>query len=143
MEVFVFGSNTSGRHGKGAALSAAKLYGAMYGYGEGFSGRSYAIPTRFFKGKSLSNRSLTQIRGSVRTFLIFAGLHPEMTFKVTRVGCGYAGKTDNEMAPMFYGAPDNCEFDPEWARFGLKSWTTPPQIFREQDHSHEAARRFA
>src|SRR5262249_41455073 len=34
-EIFVFGSNEAGRHGKGAALHARKHYGAKYGVGFG------------------------------------------------------------------------------------------------------------
>jgi hypothetical protein len=37
-----------------------------------------------------------------------------------------ASHTDGQIAPMFAGAPDNCEFDPEVARFGLASWTVVP-----------------
>ena len=30
-QIFVFGSNTQGRHGKGAALTAKNKFGAVYG----------------------------------------------------------------------------------------------------------------
>ena len=36
-EIFVFGSNEAGRHGKGAALYAKQHYGAEYGVGNGSS----------------------------------------------------------------------------------------------------------
>ena len=39
-EIFVFGSNLAGRHGKGAALFAKKQHGAIQGQGEGLQGRS-------------------------------------------------------------------------------------------------------
>jgi hypothetical protein len=35
-EIFVFGSNLAGRHGKGAALAAVKEHGAIYGQGKGW-----------------------------------------------------------------------------------------------------------
>jgi hypothetical protein len=50
----------------------------------------------------------------VRQFLGYAAMHPDMTFKVTRIGCGYAGFTDEKIAPLFANAPDNCEFDLAW-----------------------------
>ena len=44
--IFVFGSNLSGRHGRGAALRAREHHGAVSGKGVGRHGRSYAIPTK-------------------------------------------------------------------------------------------------
>ena len=115
MRIFVFGSNLAGRHGKGAALDAKELWGAQYGVGEGLTGRAYAIPT---KDEKLKSRSLWQISESVKKFLKFANEHPEMTFFVTRVGCGLAGYTDKEIGPMFEGAPSNCELPPGWGKPG-------------------------
>lgn len=45
-EIFVFGSNLAGRHGKGAALWAREHRGAIYGQGEGLQwtiGQPYDI----------------------------------------------------------------------------------------------------
>ena len=44
--IFVFGSNLAGRHGAGAALYAARKYGAKYGVGVGRTGDAYALPTK-------------------------------------------------------------------------------------------------
>lgn len=44
--IFTFGSNISGRHGKGAALVAKTLFGAIYGQSKGLQGKSYAIITK-------------------------------------------------------------------------------------------------
>ena len=44
-EVFVFGSNEAGRHGKGAAKTA-RQWGASLGQAEGRQGATYAIPTK-------------------------------------------------------------------------------------------------
>lgn len=44
-QVFVFGSNPSGRHGAGAA-KAAMNFGAVYGKGRGLHGRTYALITK-------------------------------------------------------------------------------------------------
>jgi hypothetical protein len=111
MRIFVFGSNLAGRHGKGAALDAKELWGAEYGVGEGPTGRAYAIPT---KDEKLKRRSLFQIGASVKKFIEYAKEHPEMTFFVTRIGCGLAGYKDDDIGPMFHGAPSNCELPPGW-----------------------------
>ena len=44
-EVFVFGSNAEGRHGKGAAKTAMS-FGAVYGQARGIMGQAYAIITK-------------------------------------------------------------------------------------------------
>ena len=40
----------------------------------------------------------------VDKFISFASKHPEYTFIVTRIGCGIAGFTDGEIAPLFQNA---------------------------------------
>jgi hypothetical protein len=119
--IFVFGSNMKGVHGAGAAATAAREYGAEFGVGEGRTGNAYAIPT---KETPYKVRSLAQIFVSVMDFLSYAHAHPEMEFKVTKVGTGLAGYTDEQMAPMFAsaGPPENCSFDPGWEKYGLKVW---------------------
>jgi hypothetical protein len=110
-EIFVFGSNLAGRHGAGAAKEALLHYGAKYGQGEGLQGQSYAIPT---KSKTLCVLSLTKIFEYVCNFIRFAQAHPALTFRVTRIGCGLAGYTDGQIAPMFKYAPDNCLLPKGW-----------------------------
>ena len=105
MEIFVFGSNLAGRHGAGAAKTAMDKYGAVYGVGVGQAGASYAIPT---KDRLIRTLPLDSIRTFVREFIEFAYLHKEVTFKVTAIGCGLAGYTPAEIAPMFVYAPRNC-----------------------------------
>jgi hypothetical protein len=47
--VFVFGSNLAGRHGKGAAKYAHEHWGAVYGEGIGRTGNAYAIKRSWCK----------------------------------------------------------------------------------------------
>lgn len=110
-ECFVFGSNLSGYHGAGAANYALKYEGAIWGQGEGLQGDSYALPT---KGYNITPIMLESVSIYVERFLKFANEHPELKFKVTRVGCFLAGFTDEEIAPMFEDAPSNCYFDTKW-----------------------------
>lgn len=110
-KIFVFGSNLAGRHGAGAALHARKYYGAVYGQGIGLQGSSYGIPTKDHRIQTLP---LDSIQVHVENFLRFAGEHPELTFEVTRIGCGLAGYTDHQIAPLFRGAPENCQLPDGW-----------------------------
>ena len=110
-DIFVFGSNIAGRHGKGAALAARLEHGAVYGVGVGRTGNAYAIPT---KDAQLRVMPLEDIRAHVRAFIEYAAAHPDLSFKVTRIGCGLAGYRDDEIAPLFAGAPDNAILPDGW-----------------------------
>ena len=95
-EVFVFGSNLEGHHGGGAARTALRKFGAVYGQGVGLQGQSYAIPTM--------HGGIGSIASYVNEFVEFARSHPEKFFYVTRIGCGIAGFTDEQIAPLFIKA---------------------------------------
>ena len=92
-EVFVFGSNLRGMHGGGAAYVAYRKFGAVMGQGVGLQGQSYAIPTM--------QGGVETIRPYVDEFIEFAKQNQHLTFLVTRIGCGIAGFTDDEIAPLF------------------------------------------
>lgn len=92
-EIFVFGSNLDGHHGGGAARTAKEKFGAVWGQGSGLQGQSYGIPTM--------HGGVDDIKPYVDEFIAFAIENPELTFLVTRVGCGIAGFQDDEMAPLF------------------------------------------
>ena len=85
-EIFVFGSNLRGM----------------------LQGQSYAIPTM--------QGGVETIRPYVDEFIWFAKQHPELTFLVTRIGCGIAGFTDDEISPLFEGAHEveNIVLPPNW-----------------------------
>ena len=110
-EIMVFGSNEAGIHGAGAAKFAMRHFGAEYGKGIGHVGRSYAIPT---KDKRIRTLSIGMIAGYVNDFIKYAKQHPELTFQVTQIGCGLAGYEASEIAPLFKDAPSNCYFDMKW-----------------------------
>lgn len=110
-EVFVFGSNLAGRHGKGAAKFARDVCGAKYGVGIGFTGHSYAIPT---KDQNLRVMSLVKIQAQIEHFKFMAQLNSAKVFLVTKIGCGLAGYKDHEIAPLFRGSSSNCKFHCSW-----------------------------
>lgn len=111
--IFVFGSNLAGRHGAGAALDAHLHWGARYGIGYGPTGEAYAIPT---KDENFRVLPKPVIRGHVRKFIQYAIDNPNLRFMVTRIGCGLAGFTDEQIAPMFRDAPVNCHLPGEWVK---------------------------
>jgi hypothetical protein len=117
--IFVFGSNLAGRHGKGAALYARKYHGAVYGQGEGLQGNSYAIPT---KSSALRTLPLWRIEKAVLNFIQFAKDRPELEFQLTPIGCGLAGYTPEQIAPMFTDAPANVHKPKEFERLGSPQW---------------------
>ena len=97
-EIFVFGSNLRGMHGGGAAYIAYRNFGAIMGQGVGLQGQSYAIPTM--------QGGVETIKSYVDEFIEFAKQHQNFTFLVTRIGCGIAGFTDDEISPLFNEAHD-------------------------------------
>ena len=97
-ELFVFGSNLAGAHGGGAALLAYRKFGAIWGQGVGLQGQSYGIPTM--------QGGVETIKPYVDEFIAFARQHPELTFLVTRIGCGIAGFTNEQISPLFSEAHD-------------------------------------
>lgn len=97
-EIFVFGANDSGRHGKGAAKTAMR-WGAKYGQSEGLMGNTYGIST--VNASITSKKPLRSIHDSVNEFVDFADNHPDLTFLVTEIGCGLAGYTVQDIAPLF------------------------------------------
>ena len=97
-EIFVFGSNAQGLHGGGAARYAHRLFGAVWGEGVGRTGQCYAIPTM--------DGAVAAIQPYVDDFIRYAAEHPELTFLVTEIGCGIAGYTPEQIAPLFAAALD-------------------------------------
>jgi hypothetical protein len=107
-EIFVFGSNLKGMHGGGAAYIAYRKFGAIMGQGVGLQGQSYAIPTM--------QGGVETIKPYVDEFIEFAKENRNLTFLVTRIGCGIAGFTDVEISPLFENAHDveNIVLPPNW-----------------------------
>jgi hypothetical protein len=91
-EIFVFGSNSEGSHAGGAARQAMQ-FGAIWGQGNGLQGQTYAIPTMFAHE--------SKIEPYIDDFISFAIRNPNLIFFVTRIGCGIAGFSEKQIAPMF------------------------------------------
>jgi hypothetical protein len=121
-QVFVFGSNEAGLHGAGAAKLAHQKFGAVYGVGFGLQGKSYAIPT---KDLQICTLPLDKIEYYIYSFLTEAMEYPDTEFLVTKIGCGLAGYSEEEIANLFKN-----KFIPENV--------TLPESFYNIINSHES-----
>lgn len=118
--IFVFGSNRQGRHGKGAALHALNHCGAIWGRPEGRQGDAYAIVTKELR-PSMPAVMLDEVKLGVERLLAYARLQTQFDFKVSPIGCGLAGFTPEQMAPLFRNRPKNVELPVEFLNVLEKS----------------------
>jgi hypothetical protein len=102
-QVYCFGSNESGIHGKGSAKIAAERFGAKAGVGFGLEGQSFAIPT---KDKKIKTLAIVQIKYFIDQFIIFAKRKQNLVFYVLEIGCMNAGYQPKDIAPLFKDAID-------------------------------------
>ncbi len=121
-QVFVFGSNTEGRHGSGAAKFALENFGAVYGVSRGFQGSNgcYAIVTKDLRKKVHPSVSKEEIEDQIRELYNIARVLPDQEFFIAYSGYGYNlnGYTSIAMARMFAieSPPDNVVFEEEFAK---------------------------
>ena len=97
-EVFVFGSNLAGHHSGGAAKQALK-WGAKWYVASGPMGQTYGIPTVGVHGLDAVERYVSQ-------FIKYVEENDHITFYVTAIGCGSAGFTPEQIAPLFKDCVD-------------------------------------
>ena len=100
---FVFGANTAGRHGAGAARDAATHFGAEEGVGEGPTGRAYALPTVDYDGRgnfSATSRpvSAAAFEAALARLVDYARAHPDEDLVCTDVGAGLAGLPSEQIS---------------------------------------------
>lgn len=111
--VFVFGSNREGRHGKGAALVARKKYGAIYGQASGLQGMSYGIITKELR-PNYPKVTLSEVALGVQQFLDFTRENLDIEFDVTKIGCGLAGFNEDDIRSLFSDVPSNVNLPVDW-----------------------------
>ena len=114
-QIFVFGSNTQGRHGRGAALTARLKFGAIYGNPEGIQGKFFAIITKDLTKKTHPSRTTSQIISQINKLYEYATLHPDKEFIIPYKCSDYNlnAYSSEEMAKMFASRdiPENIVFD--------------------------------
>ena len=103
-EVFVFGSNLHGFHYGGAAHTAYRNFGAVWGVAEGLQGNTYAIPTL---DKDMAKVSEDDLKNSVSKFITFAENNSKLKFYLTKIGCGIAGWDVDTIKKLFWECVDN------------------------------------
>ena len=109
-EYFVFGSNTQGRHGLGAALTARTKFGAIYGQAKGFQGQSYAIVTKDLTKSKHPSIGMRYIINQIARLYAYAEDSPNLKFYIAYSGTAknLNGYSPQGMADMF----SNLEIEP-------------------------------
>lgn len=150
--VFVFGSNQAGIHGKGAAAYASAAYGAQRGDSEGLTGHAYAVPTKDARLQSLDVSAV--LEALERFFDFTAGEGSELTFRLTRVGCGLAGLDEAVIRDFCLArARPNIELPGAWQAHhdsimprvivaGSREFDDRERAFRALDTVHRRIGRF-
>ena len=138
-EVFVFGSNANGNHYGGAANLAYQRFGAVWGIGEGLRGNSYALPTL---NRSMERVSVGALKQAFKHLFQEIDFNPELCFLLTKVGCGIAGYTVEEVARAFWESV-NSFYNGRWTTYvgslpeGLiipeEFYDYMPQPYRKQE----------
>ena len=125
-QIFVFGSNTQGRHGKGAALIARNKFGAIYGQAEGPQGQSYAIITKDLTKSIHPSRTKEQITQQIHDLYEYARNNPDKEFLVAYSGTGtnLNAYSNKEMADMFSSEviPNNIMFEEFNSLLNERNW---------------------
>lgn len=114
-EIFVFGSNTEGRHGKGAALWAKENAGAINGKASGRQGQSYSIITKNLKKKIHPSVLKGSIVFQIEELYRYAtGLKSKFFIIAYSKNPNLNGYTPKQMAGMFASVspiPSNIVFE--------------------------------
>jgi len=121
-QVFVFGSNEAGIHGAGAAKLAEEKFGAIRGMGYGLQGKSFGIPT---KDTFIRTLPLDKIEFYIYSFLTEVMEYPDTEFLVTKIGCGLAGYSEDQIANLFKGKfiPENVTLPESFFNI-INSWNS-------------------
>jgi hypothetical protein len=114
-QIFVFGANTKGRHGKGAAWTALDKFGAIYGQASGRQGQSYSLITKDLSQRVHPSISEESIIKQIEVLYDYARTDSDLEFFVAYSGEGtnLNGYTPQEMAEMFNRPeiPENIVFE--------------------------------
>lgn len=84
--------------------------------GKGLTGRCYAFPT---KDKNIKTLPINKIKSEVLDLFYCIQGNPDKIFLITKLGCGLAGYTVEEIAPLFKGFKDlpNAVFPEEFEKY--------------------------
>lgn len=118
-QIFVFGSNTQGRHGAGTAKLCLNKYGAIYGQASGLQGKSYGLVTTNLTTYKFPSRSPEEVLTEIKKFYKCAEENPELEFLVAYTAEGYnlCGYSSKQLANLFsaISIPENVIFEDKFA----------------------------
>jgi len=118
-QIFVFGSNTEGKHGGGTAKIAMDKFGAIYGQARGLQGQSYAIVTKDLTKSIHPSRTTAQVKEEIVGLYKFALDHPNLEFLIAYRddNANRCKHTSEELASMFssFDIPNNIIFEQDFA----------------------------
>jgi len=118
--IFVFGSNTQGRHSLGAAKTARDKFGAQYANPMGRQGQSYAIITKDLTKNMHPSIPRSFIENQISGLYNYALKNPDLDFYVAYSGVGknLNAYSNQEMADMFSHIPivENIVFEVEFSK---------------------------
>ena len=134
-EIFVFGSNSEGKHDGGAAKLAHEKFGASYGNGAGIQGKSYAIN---------SMDGIEILEKEIYIFIQFAKENSGNIFLVTEIGCGIAGYKSEQIAPFFQYAKqfDNIHLPESFWEVPLRTYKAFDKDMKCRDFQYEFEKEF-
>jgi len=115
-QIIVVGTNIRGLHASGAAWYAHQHFGLRWGVGQGLSGQTYALPTM---------EGWNELRLAAALFCSYAALSHDLTFLLTKVGCGIAGYEEEKVSALFAKAPVNVLRPTGWPPFKGKPIVHP------------------
>lgn len=123
-EIFVFGSNTQGRHGKGAALWALRHAGAIYGQARGPQGNSYAICTKDLTKRVHPSVPQSDIEQQIHLLYDWARMDNQahsLFLVAYSTAPNLNGYTPQQMADMFshQPIPENIAFEQQFSKLLL------------------------
>jgi hypothetical protein len=101
-EIAVFGSNNLGMHAGGFARYCCDNFGAINGQPIGLQGDCYGIITTSFNEQPVTE---IFIKHQIEMLYHFAETRPDLTFLMTKIGCGIAGYSIETIADMFSDFP--------------------------------------
>jgi hypothetical protein len=125
-QIFVFGANKSGRHGKGTALTAINKFGAIYGQSSGLQGNSWAITTTDLTKRYRPSVSKSLVVSEIKKLYDYALENEDFEFLIAYTGItnkNLSGFTNDEFAEMFsvYPIPENIVFEKDFYTLVFKN----------------------
>jgi hypothetical protein len=129
--IFVFGSNIEGIHGAGAAKFAHEHLGAKIGIAEGFTGQTYALPTKSLTRNNIDVDQKFIVEKSIEHFLqsVLINMHSDQTYILSAIGTGLSELSADYIVNTLFKYISMME---ESLREVIKQFVIFPSEFKEE-----------